>query len=102
MPMSQAKTVRRAVPRVRIEFAVSVRALRGLRRREFARAVKEQAVLQLVCDGRLSQGRGAELLGMDRASFLDLMARRGMPHIRMSRDELRDEIHVAEGVVRGA
>jgi hypothetical protein len=86
------------MPRLRVEIELSARASRGLRRRDFARAVREQAVLQLVREARISQGRGAEILRISREDFFDLMARGGVPHVRMTAREVRAGLAAARDV----
>jgi predicted HTH domain antitoxin len=86
--------------RVRVEFEVSSKTMRGLRRRDFARAVKQQAVLQLVRERKISQGRGAELLRMTREEFFDLMRKQQVPHIQLTREELAEDRTVAERAIR--
>jgi predicted HTH domain antitoxin len=45
---------------------------------ELIRAVKEQAALKLYADGRVTTGEAAEMLGLTRLQFLDLLSRTGV------------------------
>ncbi|WP_198022037.1 type II toxin-antitoxin system prevent-host-death family antitoxin [Algiphilus aromaticivorans] len=54
--------------------------------------VRTALALQLVRDGTISQGVAAELAGMSRSDFLDLMARHRVPAAGYPVDELREEL----------
>ncbi|SPF54653.1 hypothetical protein SBA4_6550004 [Candidatus Sulfopaludibacter sp. SbA4] len=45
---------------------------------ELVRSVKEQTVLKLYSDGRVTTGEAAEMLGLTRIEFLDLLRRTGV------------------------
>lgn len=45
---------------------------------EFMRSVKEQTVLKLYSDLRITTGEAAEMLGLTRIEFLDLLHRTGI------------------------
>ncbi len=45
---------------------------------ELVRSVKEQAVLKLYSDRRVTTGEAAEMLGLTRIAFLDLLRRTGV------------------------
>ncbi|HYL74352.1 MAG TPA: UPF0175 family protein [Bryobacteraceae bacterium] len=45
---------------------------------EFVRSVKEQATLKLYSDQRVTTGEAAEMLGLTRIGFLDLLRRTGV------------------------
>ncbi len=46
--------------------------------KELVRSVKEQTVLKLYSDQRVTSGEAAELLGLGRIEFLDLLRRSGV------------------------
>lgn len=54
--------------------------------------VRRSFVLRLVQEGIVSQGKAAELLGMSRMDFLDLMAAHGIPAINYPVEDLRQEL----------
>lgn len=54
--------------------------------------VKVALALRLVADGTISQGTGAELAGMSRVDFLDLMARHRVPAADYSAGDLQQEL----------
>jgi predicted HTH domain antitoxin len=45
---------------------------------ELIRSVKEQTALKLYCDERVTTGEAAEMLGLTRIQFLDLLRRTGV------------------------
>jgi predicted HTH domain antitoxin len=45
---------------------------------EIVRSAKEQAVLKLYAEKRITTGEAARMLGLTRIQFLDLLPRRGM------------------------
>lgn len=53
-------------------------------------------ILDQVRRHNISQGRGAELAGMPRADFMDLMCEHGIAVIDLSPDELDAEVEMLE------
>jgi predicted HTH domain antitoxin len=45
---------------------------------DLVRSVKEQAVLRLYADGRVTVGEASEMLGLTRIQYLDLLERSGV------------------------
>lgn len=54
--------------------------------------VKRSLALRLVADGIISQGKAAEMAGMSRVEFLDLMAARRIPAANYPVEDLRQEL----------
>ena len=61
---------------------------------------REALVLDLLREGRISQGQAARLLGVTRWVVLALMARSGVPSGRETAEEMRREIDEARRVAR--
>lgn len=59
---------------------------------QLAEEVKTAAVVQWYAEGRISQGKGAEILGISRAGFLDELYRRRVPAVQADIDDLREEL----------
>lgn len=59
-------------------------------------AIKEAAVLELYREGKISSGKAAEILGMERFEFIRYVGMKGIPYIRMTPDELEDELKLLE------
>lgn len=60
--------------------------------KEFARETKVAAVVQWYAEGRISQSKASEMLGISRAALLDELFRRKVPACQVTLDELREEI----------
>jgi len=59
---------------------------------QLAAEVKTAAVVQWFAEGRISQSKGAEILGISRVQFLDELFRRRVSAVQAEIDELREEI----------
>lgn len=59
---------------------------------QLAEEVKTAAVVQWYAEGRISQGKAAEILAISRARFLDELYRRRVPAVQTDIDELREEL----------
>ena len=51
------------------------------------------AATQWYAQQRISQEKGAEIAGISRAEFIDELARRRIPVVQLTVEELRDEVH---------
>ena len=58
----------------------------------FGREMYEAAVVQWYDEGRISSGKGAELLGLARAEFLELLLRHHVTPFQYSPEELAEEL----------
>ena len=69
-------------------------AMSALRKgpREFAAEVKTAAVVQWYAEGRISQSKASEILGMSRSQFLNELFHRRVPACQVDIDELREEL----------
>jgi len=54
--------------------------------------VREYVILGLFQEARISGGKAAQLLGLTRRGFLALLARKGIPQIRLEPDEWDAEV----------
>lgn len=59
---------------------------------QLAEEVKTAAVVQWYAEGRISQSKGAEILGVSRSRFLDELYRRRVPAMQADIEELREEV----------
>jgi predicted HTH domain antitoxin len=62
---------------------------------EAADCLKQLALIELVRRGEISSGKAAELLGLDKWDFIQVLAEHGAPYFRQTPEELREEIEVA-------
>ena len=58
----------------------------------FGREMYEAAVVQWYDEGRISSGKGAELLGIARAEFLDLLLQHNVTPFQYTPEELAEEL----------
>lgn len=61
----------------------------------FAREMYETAVVKWFDERRISQGKGAEMLGLSRAEFLDLLFRHKVSPFQYTPEELDAELKSA-------
>jgi len=54
--------------------------------------IKEASVLELYREGRISAGKAAEILGMDRFEFVAYSGMKGIPFIRITPEELEQDV----------
>jgi predicted HTH domain antitoxin len=59
---------------------------------EFAAEMRIAAAAHWYSQGMVSQGKAAEIAGLDRAQFLDELFRRHIPAIQTTLEELREEL----------
>ena len=59
-------------------------------------SVRKLIVLELYREGLISSGRGAELMGVHRADFIERAGQQGIPYFQMTREELRREVDQAK------
>ncbi len=59
---------------------------------EVARDVRVAAAVEWYAEGLVSQGKAAKLAGLSRPEFLDELAKRKVPVIQMTVEELRAEL----------
>jgi predicted HTH domain antitoxin len=59
---------------------------------EFARELRLAAAIHWYSRGLISQGRGAQIAGMDRRSFILALGRAGVDAIQVSAEELEAEV----------
>jgi predicted HTH domain antitoxin len=60
----------------------------------FGREMYEAAVVQWYAESRISSGKGAELLGVARGEFLDLLRRHNVTPFQYTPEELAEELKV--------
>ena len=62
---------------------------------EFSREIRIAAAAKLYELGKLSSGRAAELAGVSRVSFLQLLSKYNVPIFDLSAEELEQDLHNA-------
>ena len=74
--------------------------LLGKSPKEVQQSVHELLVLSFYRDHKLSAGRAAKLLGMDRLSFIRWSGELGIPYIDMTPEELQQDLRTLEAMDR--
>jgi predicted HTH domain antitoxin len=62
---------------------------------EFIREMRIEAAAQWYAQSRVSQERAADIAGVTRAEFIDMLALRGIPVMQADYDEIMDEVNRA-------
>ncbi|MBI5407993.1 MAG: UPF0175 family protein [Nitrospirae bacterium] len=62
---------------------------------EFSKDILMLAAVKLYQMGKLSSGRAAQLAGIPRVSFLQSLAKYGVPVLELTKEELRQDIENA-------
>ena len=60
---------------------------------EFVKEMRIEAATQWYAQQRVSQEKGAEIAGISRAEFIDELARRRIPVVQVTLEELKAEMH---------
>lgn len=81
---------------VQISFPSDVLDALATTYQESAELIREAAVLELYREGRLSSGKAAEILNMERFEFIRYAGMKGIPFIRISTEDLREEVKLME------
>ena len=71
-----------------------------LRDEQLAAKAKEAFTMELLREHEISQGKAAELLGVDRHTLFDLMAKYQVPVVDMTPEDLQHEFQRADAIFR--
>ncbi|MGO9469907.1 MAG: UPF0175 family protein [Isosphaeraceae bacterium] len=77
---------------VTIEFTDDVLNLFAQTPEAFAKEMRLAAAIEWYREGRISQGQGAEIAGLDRIEFLDELFRAKVAACQVTVDELMEEV----------
>jgi len=58
--------------------------------------ILEYMVLELYREGKISSGKASRFLNMDRSEFIKFASDKGIPFLRISKEELSDELKELE------
>lgn len=58
--------------------------------------VREWAALELYREGLISAGKAAEILGVPKGHFIDLLDQRDIAYLDLTADELAEDVRAAE------
>lgn len=88
-----------AVLKVEIELPQNLLAVLGISESEFSRQAKEWVLLGLFQGGKISSGKAAEVLGLSKVQFLDLLNQRNLPYLDTDLKDLEREVVAFEAVL---
>jgi len=81
---------------VRLQFPRDLLGALEVPQERLEARLRELIVLQLFREGRISSGKGAELLGISKLEFIQLLARHGIPYFTEAPEELISEVQTLE------
>lgn len=67
---------------------------------DLGRRAKESVVLEFFLEGQISAGKAAEILGISKAAFIELLNQRNLPYLDADLQELEREVAAAEAASR--
>ncbi len=79
--------------RVNLELELPEELAEVLRKEDLASKAREALIMELLREHRISQGKAAELLGINRTELFPLMSRYEVSVIDLSPEELRSELN---------
>lgn len=68
---------------------------------DYKKKIKEFMLYQAVKEQKISFGKAAELLGMDKLSYIQDLSELGISYFDMGKDELQQDIDVIENLLEG-
>ena len=77
---------------VTLEFPRDLLGALEVPQTEMEARLRELIVLELFREGRISSGKGAELLGISKLAFVQLLSRHGIDYFTASPEELEAEV----------
>jgi predicted HTH domain antitoxin len=86
--------------KVEIELPRDLLAALNIPEPELGRRAKEWVVLELFQEGEISAGKAAEILGIPKTRFLDLLDRRNLPYLDASPTELERDLAAARAAAK--
>jgi predicted HTH domain antitoxin len=89
-----------AVLKVEIELPQNLLAALDIPESELGRQAREWVLLELFQEGKISSGKAAEILGLSKAQFLDLLSQRNLPYLDADLTDLEREVAAAESAGR--
>jgi predicted HTH domain antitoxin len=86
--------------KIEIELPRELLAALNIAETDLGRRAQEWVILELLQEGEISAGKAAEILGMTKSRFLDLLAEKGLPYLDASARELHRELAAAEAAAK--
>jgi predicted HTH domain antitoxin len=86
--------------KVEIQLPRNLLAALNVPESELGLRAREWVLLELFQEGKISAGKAAELLGVSKFQFLELLNQRNLPYLDADLKELEREVAVAEAASR--
>ncbi len=86
---------------VEMEFPRDILNVLDVSENQIGNKLRELIVLELVRNGRISTGKGAEILNMSKFEFIGILSKNDIPYFTESPEELERQVEVAESKARG-
>lgn len=80
---------------VSVQLPADLLPLLGPTPAEVAARLSQLALIDLFRRGEVSSGYAAQVLGMSKADFIELLAKHDVPYLDLSEEELRRDVEVA-------
>ena len=93
--MAKTSGRRRSSKAVSVELPDEILPLLGPTPAEVSACLKQLALIDLFRRGEVSGRYAAEVLGMSKSDFIDLLAEHEVPYLDLSEEELRRDVEVA-------
>jgi predicted HTH domain antitoxin len=84
--------------RLHLDWELPDGALEEPFRTDLVDAIRREATLRLFADGRISSGYGAQMIGISRWQFIDLLRERGIPLFSYEEGDLDRELAAFDGL----
>lgn len=81
---------------VEVDIPYDLLTLANVPESEIGQKMKEWGVLHVFLEGSISSGKAAELLGVDKSTFIDLLNQWDVPYLHMSADELSQDVAMSQ------
>ena len=88
--------------RVEIELPQDLVAVLNVPEADLSRRATEWVILELFQEGEISAGKAAEILGLSKFRFLDLLDSRKLPYLDAGPGELESDLAAAEAAAKPA
>jgi predicted HTH domain antitoxin len=88
--------------RLHLDWELPDGALEEPFRTDLVEAIRREAALRLFANGKISSGYGAQMIGVSRWEFIDLLRERGIPLFSYGEGDLDRELAAFDGLAPDA
>src|SRR4051812_35397085 len=98
--MGPAPSHRELIQKIEIALPSGITGLLGSSPEDVAACLKKLAFIELFRRGEISTGYAAEVLGMDRWAFIQLLGEHGVPYVDMPEEEVREQVELVQSLAK--